>query len=70
LFYLKKATYPKLIKILFANMGINVEPKTVNSFQDKHAEFGCQTLTDILGISNERPKVIEMKSIPTIDGFV
>jgi hypothetical protein len=70
LFYLKKATYPKLIKMLFANMGINVEPKTVSSLQDKHIEFGCQTLTDILGISNERPRVIEMKSIPIIDGFV
>ena len=38
--------------------------------QDKQAEFGCQTLTDILGISNERPGVIEMKSIPIIDDFV
>jgi hypothetical protein len=47
LFYLKKATYPKLIKMLFANMGINVELKTVSSLQDKHVEFSCQTLTDI-----------------------
>jgi len=33
--------------MLFANMGINVELKTVSSLQDKHVEFSCQTLTDI-----------------------
>jgi sulfopyruvate decarboxylase TPP-binding subunit len=47
-------------------MRINVESRIVNSLQDKHIEFDCQILTDILGISNEGPRVFEIKIIPTI----
>jgi hypothetical protein len=47
-------------------MRINVESRIVSSLQDKHIEFDCQILTDILGISNEGPRVFEIKIIPTI----
>lgn len=50
LFCLKKPTYPKLIKMFFANMRVNMKHKIVSSLQDKHIEFDCDTLDNILGI--------------------
>jgi hypothetical protein len=67
LYYLKKPTCPKLIRMLFANMRINMESRIVSSLQNKHIEFDCDTLTKLLGIYNEGPRVLEVKSIPTIE---
>ena len=67
LYYLKKPTCPKLIRMLFANMRINMESGIVSSLQNKHIEFDCDTLTKLLGIYNEGPRVLEVKSIPTIE---
>jgi len=55
--------------MFFANMRINVEPMIVNSLQNKHIEFDCNTLAKILGISNEGPRMFEVKVIPTIERF-
>jgi len=41
----------------------------VNSLQNKHIEFDCNTLAKILGISNEGPRMFEVKVIPTIERF-
>lgn len=38
--------------------------------QDKPIVFDCDTLGEILGISNEGPKVFKVKVIRTIEGFV
>jgi hypothetical protein len=67
LYYLKKPTCPKLIRMLFANIRINMESRIVSSLQNKHIEFDCDTLTKLLGIYNEGPRVLEVKSIPTIE---
>lgn len=38
--------------------------------QDKPIVFDCDTLGEILGISNEGPRVFKVKVIRTIEGFV
>lgn len=48
-----------------------MESGIVSSLQNKHIEFDCDTLTKLLGIYNEGPRVLEVKSIPrgfTYDG--
>jgi len=70
LFYLKKLMYPKLIRMLFANMHINLEPRIFSHLQNKCIEFDCETLDNILGISNEEPRVFEVKIILTIVDFM
>jgi hypothetical protein len=69
LYYFKKPTYPQLIRMFFANMRINMESMFVGSLQNKHIEFDCDTLTKILSIYNEGPRVFDVNSIPTIKGF-
>ena len=63
---MKKATYPKLIKMFFTNIRINIESR----MQDKPIVFGCDTLGEILGISNEGSRVFKVKVIRTIERFV
>ena len=50
-------------------MRINVEPRIASSLLNKHIEFDCKTLGNILEISKEGPKVFEVKIIPTIGDF-
>ena len=50
-------------------MSINVEPRIASSLLNKHIEFDCETLGNILGISKEGPKVFEVQIIPTIGDF-
>lgn len=63
---MKKAIYSKLIKMFFTNMRINIEPR----MQDRPIVFCCDTLGEILGISNEGPRVFKVKVIRTIERFV
>lgn len=64
LFYLKRPTYPELIRMLFIDIRINLEPRICSHLQNKHIEIDCETLDNILGISNEEPSVFEVKIIP------
>jgi hypothetical protein len=41
-----------------------------SSLQDKPIVFDCDTLSEILGISNEDPRVFKVKVIRIIEGFV
>ena len=43
--------------IFLINIRINVDSRVVSSLQDKHIEFDCQILVDILGISNKGPMI-------------
>jgi len=67
---MKKPTYPKLIKMFFTNLKINMEHRIFSSLQDKSIIFNCDTLGDILGISNKGSRLFEFKVIPIIEGFV
>jgi len=69
LFHLNNTTYPKLIKFFYTIMRINVEPRITSSLLNKHIEFDCETLGNILRISKEGPKVFEVQIIPTIGDF-
>ena len=70
LYEYKKPTYPKLMRMFFANMRVNVEPRIISTLQENPIEFNCAVLADILGISNDGPRVFEIKIIPTIEGFI
>jgi hypothetical protein len=48
LFHLKKLTYLKLIIMLFCKYVNQLEPKIVSHLQNKHIEFDCDTLGNIL----------------------
>jgi hypothetical protein len=43
-----------------------MEPRIMSSLQDKPIKFNYDTLAEILGISNERPGVFELKIISTL----
>ncbi|KAF9662218.1 hypothetical protein SADUNF_Sadunf18G0030400 [Salix dunnii] len=70
LYEYKKPTCPKLMRMFFANMRVNVEPRIISTLQENPIEFNCAVLADILGISNDGPRVFEIKIIPTIEGFI
>jgi hypothetical protein len=67
---MKKAIYPSFIRMLFGNMRTIIELRIMSNFQNKLIEFNYEILANILGISNDRPHVFEMKIIPTIEGFL
>ena len=69
LYEYRKPTYPKLMRMFFANMRVNVEPRIMSSLQGNPIEFNCAELADILGISNDGPRVFDIKVIPIIEGF-
>jgi hypothetical protein len=47
--------------MLFANMHINIKPKIVSHMKNKHIEFDCESLGNILSISNEGPEYLRLK---------
>ncbi|KAF9682512.1 hypothetical protein SADUNF_Sadunf05G0116600 [Salix dunnii] len=49
LYEYKKPTYPKLMRMFFANMRVNVEPRIISTLQGNPIEFNCAELADILG---------------------
>jgi hypothetical protein len=67
---MKKPTYLTLIRMFFDNTRITIEPRIINSLQNKAIEFNCVILANILNIINEWPHVFKKKIIPTIKGFV
>ena len=69
LYEYRKPTYPKLMRMFFANMRVNVEPRIMSTLQGIPIEFDCAELAEILGISNDGPRVFDIKIIPTIEGF-
>jgi hypothetical protein len=56
--------------MFFVNMQINIEPGIVSHLQNKLIEFDCDTLWNILAISNEGPRLFKVKIIPTIGDFM
>ncbi|KAG5235412.1 Retrovirus-related polyprotein from transposon [Salix suchowensis] len=68
LYEYKKPTYPKLMRMFFANMRVNVEPRIISTLQGNPIEFNCAVLADILGISNDGPQVFEIKIIRPLKG--
>ncbi|KAG5223073.1 Retrovirus-related polyprotein from transposon [Salix suchowensis] len=70
LYEYKKPTYPKLMRMFFANMRVNVEPRIISTLQGNPIQLNCAVLADILGISNDGPQIFEIKIIPTIEGFI